>query len=139
AELSAQGYEVIGLEPSAQMQAQAGLRLQGNGVNVARCQGVAQRMPFADSSFDSVVSTFPAPYVLDEVTIAEIVRVLKPGGVWVTVGLWVVVDGNWLSKMLPVFYGRPNPEVINLLHARLASAGLRTKIEDRRVGRALVG
>lgn len=43
-------------------------------------QGTAQHLPFSDQSFDTVVSTFPAEYIYDPDTSAEVERVLRPGG-----------------------------------------------------------
>ena len=42
-------------------------------------------MPFADASFGTVISTFPAEYVKDEATWRECARVLRSGGRWVIV------------------------------------------------------
>jgi SAM-dependent methyltransferase len=43
-------------------------------------QGVAQELPFADASFDSVVSTFPTDYIFDPLTLGQLARVLVPDG-----------------------------------------------------------
>ena len=43
-------------------------------------QASAQRLPFADAAFDSVVSTFPTDYIYDPATLREIRRVLRPHG-----------------------------------------------------------
>ena len=40
----------------------------------------AQSLPFPSAHFDTVVSTFPAPYITDPATLQEIYRVLRPGG-----------------------------------------------------------
>src|SRR6185436_5931069 len=46
--------------------------------NLARA--VAQTLPFSATSFDSVVATFPTEYIIDMATLAELRRVLRPGG-----------------------------------------------------------
>lgn len=51
----------------------------------------ARRLPFADASFDTVCATFPAEYILDPATHAEIRRVLAPDG------QLVIVDGGRLE------------------------------------------
>ncbi len=43
-------------------------------------QGQSQHLPFTDASFDSVVSTFPSEYICNPKTIAEVERILIPGG-----------------------------------------------------------
>ncbi|MDA0832048.1 MAG: class I SAM-dependent methyltransferase [Planctomycetota bacterium] len=44
-------------------------------------QGYAEQLPFADSSFDGVISQVALPYTNDSQAVSEIARVLKPGGV----------------------------------------------------------
>lgn len=43
-------------------------------------RGLAQALPFPASSFHTVVTTFPAPYILDPQTLAAVHRVLVPQG-----------------------------------------------------------
>jgi ubiquinone/menaquinone biosynthesis C-methylase UbiE len=43
-------------------------------------RGKAQRLPIGSASLDTVVATFPTDYVRDARAIAEIRRVLRPGG-----------------------------------------------------------
>ncbi|HEX7737141.1 MAG TPA: class I SAM-dependent methyltransferase [Ktedonobacteraceae bacterium] len=61
-------------------------------------QGSAQRLPCADNSFDSVVSTFPSEYIYDPETIAQVERVLRPGG------CLIVIEG---AALLPVGFFQP--------------------------------
>lgn len=44
-------------------------------------QGYAEDLPFADSSFDGVISQVALPYTNEKLALREIARVLKPGGV----------------------------------------------------------
>ena len=53
-------------------------------------QGKGSGAPISDAGFDSVVSTFPSDYITDPQTLAELARVLRPGG------RLVVVLGGWL-------------------------------------------
>jgi SAM-dependent methyltransferase len=39
-----------------------------------------RHLPFADASFDAVVSTFPTEYIYEPAAAREIARVLRPGG-----------------------------------------------------------
>lgn len=71
----------------------------------------AQWLPFPSARFDTVVSTFPTPYITYNQTVAEIYRVLKPDGVLVILfaamhheNHWIGRFSNWLFK---VFKQRP--------------------------------
>jgi demethylmenaquinone methyltransferase/2-methoxy-6-polyprenyl-1,4-benzoquinol methylase len=74
---------IVGLDAS-QLMLEAGLRaiekknLDGR---VQLIQGRAERLPFPDETFDTVVFTYLLRYVQDpDATIRELSRVLKPGG-----------------------------------------------------------
>lgn len=56
-----------------------------SGVSVPLVQADAQRLPFADSSFDLACSAYGAiPFVADSAAVMrEVARVLRPGGRWV--------------------------------------------------------
>jgi SAM-dependent methyltransferase len=100
------GYMCRAIEHSPEMvkAARATLERRKVGVDSWVIQGEAQRMPFEDNAFDSVVSTFPANYIFDTDTIAEVARVLRPGG------RFIVVLGG---ELLPVGYFQP---LLLLLH-----------------------
>ncbi len=70
-----------GVDLSPEMLALAERRAQRIGRTVELKEGDAQNLPFADSSFDTVVCTYALCSVPDEArAIAEMKRVLKPGG-----------------------------------------------------------
>ncbi|HMQ29592.1 MAG TPA: methyltransferase domain-containing protein [Chloroflexaceae bacterium] len=69
-----------GLDASPQMAARAARRLRRAGRRPRLARGLAQALPFPAASFDTVVATFPAEYILDRLTHAEVRRVLAPGG-----------------------------------------------------------
>lgn len=78
----AQGGRAVGLDLSFR-QLQHGLRIDAEtGVAVASVQATATALPFADDSFDVVFCSFGAlQFVADiEVCVAEVARVLRPGG-----------------------------------------------------------
>jgi len=75
-----QGWRPIGLDRSPQMTRQARRRLRKQHFTPALVNGAAQSLPFPDNSFDHVVATFPSEYIADPRTLAEIQRVLAPGG-----------------------------------------------------------
>ena len=74
---------VIQLDPSEHM-LRAGIpvtRARGLDAQVRQVIGRAERLPFADETFDSVTFTYLLRYVDDpEATMLELARVLRPGG-----------------------------------------------------------
>jgi ubiquinone/menaquinone biosynthesis C-methylase UbiE len=89
------GYNCRAIENSQEMvdAARSTLRERSLGEPIWIIQGQAQRLPFANASFDTVVSTFPNEYIYDPGTLAEVERVLRPGG------RLVILIG---AKLLPV-------------------------------------
>lgn len=85
AHLAQKGHSVIGVDISPQMVAIAQRRLSqtGSDSKVICCD--ARKLPLDDGSIGTIINTFPMPYVQEEATWAEYVRVLRPGGRWVVV------------------------------------------------------
>jgi demethylmenaquinone methyltransferase/2-methoxy-6-polyprenyl-1,4-benzoquinol methylase len=72
------GCHVVGLDRSADMLAEASRR---NGLISGLVNARAERLPFADATFDHVTFTYLLRYVDDPATtVRELSRVLKPGG-----------------------------------------------------------
>src|SRR5262245_46688349 len=74
--MAGEGLRPVGVDRSPQMLRLARRNLHGQRVPLLRGDGLA--LPFRAGAFDSVVLTFPAPYVRHAG--AEIRRVLAPGG-----------------------------------------------------------
>jgi demethylmenaquinone methyltransferase/2-methoxy-6-polyprenyl-1,4-benzoquinol methylase len=78
------GCAVVGLDQSAEMLAGAGRRLAREPQLADRIElvrGEAERLPFADAEFDHLTFTYLLRYVDDPpATLAELARVVKPGG-----------------------------------------------------------
>jgi ubiquinone/menaquinone biosynthesis C-methylase UbiE len=90
--LAGAGFEVWGVDLSAQMIRQATTKVRRSGLSVGRMvRASAGALPFPAGYFDSVVSTFPTEYITDPRTLGEVGRVLKAGG------RLVVVPGGWLK------------------------------------------
>ncbi len=75
------GGRVVGLDLTGELFGAAEARAEQAGVEVEWAEGDAEELPFADQSFDVVVSTFGAMFApRHEVAAGEITRVLRPGG-----------------------------------------------------------
>lgn len=93
-------------------------------------RGDATRLPFADDSFDIVITSEVLEHIQDDVTaIAEMVRVLKPGGRFAaTVPAWGPEVVNW--KLSDEYHapksvgGHVRIYTATELRAKLATAGL---------------
>ncbi len=85
----------VGLDLSPHMGRLARWRLRRAGLAVPLTRGRAQALPFATHSLDSVLVTFPTQYIVDPATLAQVRRVLRPGG------RLVVVVGAQLSGRGP--------------------------------------
>ena len=70
-----------GVDPSAELLAHAKLALASKGMTANFLLGIAEALPFANNSFDCVVTTFTLCSVQDpQAALSEAKRVLKPGG-----------------------------------------------------------
>ena len=76
--LRRKGCAVVGIDQSPEMLAEARRRLDDR---VRLVEGNAERLPFADASFDALTFTYLLRYVDDPTaTLRELARVVRPGG-----------------------------------------------------------
>jgi ubiquinone/menaquinone biosynthesis C-methylase UbiE len=94
--LARKGLSAYGLDESRQMVRQAGHRLSREGLPKRLVRGRAERLPFPKARFDSVVATFPSEYIFSPLSLAEIRRVLVPGG------RLVVIPSAWITGSRPL-------------------------------------
>ena len=145
-EMARRGLEPVGLDASAAMHRVTARKLARRGIDVLRLNGRAQTLPFPDESFDSVVSTFPAGYILDAATFEETVRVLcrpdpstgKAGGRLVVVGLAVAVDVPVWRRMMQFLFGVQGGSVLQQFTGLAEAAGLHVDILEQGSGRVRV-
>ena len=73
--------EVVAIEPSAPLRKQAAAAAHPAGLKIDVRDAVGENLPFEDASFDTVVTTYTLCSVgNEEKVLAELRRVLKPGG-----------------------------------------------------------
>lgn len=140
-ECARRGADVVALDYAEdeviQTRATLGGMVDAGEIDVDRFKGVlrgdATKLPFADGSFDVVITSEVLEHIQDDVSaIAEMVRVLKPGGHFAaTVPAWLPEKINW---MLSDDYHAPKSEGghVRIYSATELSAKLRTAGLDLR-------
>ncbi len=103
-DLAKAGYRRVGLDLSRAMGIIARRKLKRNKIAVSLVRGQGQALPFADLSFDAVVSTFPTPFIFEATTLEEVYRVLKPNGRLVIVINGLLTSKNIASQTLELAY-----------------------------------
>ena len=146
-ELAKRRISAVGLERSAPMHKIAAAKLSQRGLSLPRVRALAQAIPLRDQTFDVILSTFPAPYILDAQTLQECVRILRkpepatnlPGGRLIIVGLWVRGDNSLWHKVMPFFYGQPNAAWLHQIEQRVSTAGFVVTHSEQKVGAVKIG
>ncbi len=117
--LAAHGAHAVGVDLSRRMLGIGLDAMEADEVRVPLIQATAETLPFADESFDTVCSAFGAiPFVADSAGVmAEVARVLKPGGRWVFAVnhpmRWMFLDDpgpEGLTVRIPYFNRTPYTE-----------------------------
>jgi len=100
---------LCGLDPAVQMNALAQKRARKKGIDIELLTLSAEKIPSADASFDTVVSTFTLCTIPDAVAaLREMRRVLKPGGKLLFCEHGTAPDANvrrWQERLTP--YWKP--------------------------------
>ena len=142
--LNEAGYQVYGLDESRFMSRLASSRLKKKQYPLRLSRGYAQDLPFAHDSFDSLVSTFPTEYIFDPQTLAEVHRVLTPGGqlvilpvAWITGGRPLERLAAWLFRVTGQAQGQPG-QLNPLIQERFTRAGFHVRGEAVRQGPSLL-
>jgi ubiquinone/menaquinone biosynthesis C-methylase UbiE len=123
-EMAGRDIGIIGLEASAAMHNITSDKLAARGLAVPRAQGSAQKLPFADAAFDTILCTFPAGFATDPTAHLEFARVLRPGGRLVVVDVTLAT----YSPLFRLFFSLafpPKPEAAAQFARALDNAGLR--------------
>lgn len=100
--------EIIGLDGDPKVLAIGRAKVHQAGVEITLDEGMAFQLPYADNSFDRVVSSLVFHHLTHENkqrTLREVYRVLRPGGQLFVVdfGKPRSALGNWLAPLLGRF------------------------------------
>lgn len=133
------GCRPVGLDRSAEMARIAQRKLHQAARPALLVRGEAQQIPFADATFDTVLSTFPADFIVEPETLREIARVLSPTGRAVVVVMAELPPATLWQRFLEWLYlitGQRGP--LPDLRAPLAEFGLTFRTVCKPVGRSSV-
>jgi demethylmenaquinone methyltransferase/2-methoxy-6-polyprenyl-1,4-benzoquinol methylase len=88
---------VVGVDLTEKMLRQGQRRVAAGGADrITLMAGRAEQLPFPDASFDALTFTYLLRYVRDpQATLAELARVLKPGGVMASLEFCVPTGPFW--------------------------------------------
>ncbi len=116
-ELAGRRVVMIGVDPSegALAAARAHTEKSGQGHMIHYKQAPAEALPFADGSFSVIVCLDVLEHVQDlKATIAEIARVLAPGGVFV----FDTINRTLIARAVLIWYGEhvPNGSLVRGIH-----------------------
>jgi demethylmenaquinone methyltransferase/2-methoxy-6-polyprenyl-1,4-benzoquinol methylase len=90
------GARVVGVDVTEAMLRRARDNVARSGARIGLTLGRGEQLPFADGTFDAVTFTYLLRYVDDPATtIAELVRVVKPGGVLANLEFFVPSSAFW--------------------------------------------
>lgn len=135
-DLHAAGWRAAGLDRSPYMGRIAGRKLRRHGLAAPLARADALALPFASARFAAVVSTFPAPFILEPRALCEVSRVLCPGGRLVIVASSRLTGRGVLARLLEIAYditGQRGPWPVDALMARFAQAGLAAEVITERL------
>jgi SAM-dependent methyltransferase len=124
-EMAARGWNVTGLDPSTAMQRVTSRKTRKRPTPARRVQGRVQRLPFRAGCCDTVVSIFPSPYIVEETSLSEIARVLRPGAALVVVGL--VIYSERQRQETPFHLEAPREPGVEAFCRAAESAGLKVR------------
>jgi ubiquinone/menaquinone biosynthesis C-methylase UbiE len=103
-DLHAAGYRTVGYDLSPAMGRIAHAKLKRKGIAADLVRGTAGRLPFADTTFSAVISTFPTDFIVAPDTLREVHRVLRADGRLIIVPNAVFTGGGVSKNMLDWLY-----------------------------------
>jgi len=101
AHLAKAGWPVTGIDRSESMVLASRRRLAAAGLPGRVLLADAGRLPLADASIGTIVTTFPTDYAMRESTWREFARVLMPRGRWII--LDTITADRPVLRLLPLY------------------------------------
>ncbi|MEA3336496.1 MAG: class I SAM-dependent methyltransferase [Chloroflexota bacterium] len=130
-EMSRRNWPALGIDLSPAMHRISAHKMHCAGLWVPLVRGRTQRMPFDDESCGSIISTFPAEFIVDPVTQQEFARILRPGGRAIIIDSVVLNNSrvwNWSGRLL---FGGPSDPLLDPGEKQTTATGLRASVVVR--------
>ena len=137
-DLAETASQVWGLELSAQMMRIARRKLHLHGLCPRMVRGRGQALPFASGAFDSLMVTFPSPFIVESGTLREVSRVLRTGGRLVVIPQAYPRRRGLLDLLCSWLFGATGVAVSPPWKEMLEPAGLHTTVEELQLGNSTV-
>jgi len=139
------GFHPVGLDLSPAMSRIAATklrrRLRTHQLPAPLTRGSVFALPFANQSFQSILSTFPTEFMVDPQVVAEFQRVLLPGGAFVCVPAAQITGlgpaDRWAAWLFRVT-GQSAMAWFAPVVDRYEAAGFATRLEQVALPRSLV-
>lgn len=140
--LLSRGLVSVAIDESAPM----GLLAQRNTSGKATlARALAQSLSFADASFDTVIATFPAEYINDPLTLAEVRRCLSDGGRFIVLPVALQMGRKPLDRLMSLLFrvthqspADPLEEVKEKLRTPFVEAGFEVELQELQVKSSLL-
>ena len=128
-EMQARHIRAVGLDLSPKMIRVTRRKMKKKNAKLKILLGKTQSMPFPAGSFDTLISTFPAEYILDPLTLQESARVLnsKHGRLIIT-GTSLQSNNPILREKMQKQHPQENGSSLKLFEKTAAEAGFNLSI-----------
>ena len=140
--LLSRGLDSVAIDESAAM----GLLTKRNTNGKATlARALAQGLPFADATFDTIIATFPAEYITDPLTLTEVKRCLSDGGRFIVLLAAMQMGRKPLERVMLLLFRithqspvDPIEVVSERLNAPFVEAGFEVEIKELQVKSSLL-
>jgi len=122
--LLSRNLDSVAMDESAQMSRLAQRNTNGT-AHLTR--GLAQELPFAEKSFDTILATFPAEYIIDPASLLEVKRCLSDGGRFVV--LPVAMPRNLFLSWLFRVTGQAPTDSLKVIQIKLEEPFIKASLD----------